>query len=952
MRRRGRDAGLGALFVEREQELAAISEAYAAAQEGAGRTIIIEGPAGTGKSRLLTVAGDMAREAGMQVLGAAASELEREFPLGVAVQLFEPRWGAADADERRVLLDGPAGSAEALLERGLFEAAPWPGDQGYPLIHGLFWLASNLASIGPLVMLVDDAHWSDPPSLRFLSYLAGRLGELPVVLIVTVRQGEPATDPQALAALASSAPALALRLGPLSDAGIESIVRAELPDAEPAFIGACARVTRGNPLLLTELLAQLQADGCAPSAETAEHLTDLTPEAIVNFVVGRLRRMPAAARSLAGAVSLLGDGTSVRHAARLAGIEEDEAAQAADGLATVHLLRPGASLSFVHPLIRSAVAASMSPLARGHAHRRAAAILSADGCPPEMVGAHLLQAPAGDDPQAVETLRAAARNALASGSATSAARLLRRALAERPAPDVRVEILAELGQAEALDGLPQATDRLTEAIQLSGSPRRRAELALTQSRALYARELHGEAAGVWDGTLAGLGIDEPLAAELEAAYVSAASLVPSLAGDAWARRDRVLGRVIDRPTPTQRAAVAHIAVAASLRGEPRAGVRKLVDLAWGQGTLLRQETADGLSWPLLNAALLFADELERDLEICDAALISAHDRKSPLAVATVSYCRAWPLYEQGRILAASGCAQAALDARPDDSSSHVRTAYGAVACCHIQLAQFEQAERALATIDDPEVSATVRYPFLLDVRAQLRLAQHRPEEALQDAQRAGEILQSAFDADNPGAVAWRSTAALAQLGLGEPHRARELAAEELARARRIGVTRVVIRDLRVLGLAEAGRAGIELLTEAVRTGAGYPTRLDSILALVDLGAALRRANQRAAAREPLRQALGLSQRGGAAAIAQRARTELAATGARPRREQLSGILSLTASERRVADLAAESLTTRQMAESLFITPKTVEFHLRNIYRKLDIRSRGELADVIDAESIP
>jgi DNA-binding NarL/FixJ family response regulator len=200
-------------------------------------------------------------------------------------------------------------------------------------------------------------------------------------------------------------------------------------------------------------------------------------------------------------------------------------------------------------------------------------------------------------------------------------------------------------------------------------------------------------------------------------------------------------------------------------------------------------------------------------------------------------------------------------------------------------------------------------------------------------------------------VAWRSTAALAHLTLGNPNAEFELAAEELELARRGEVTRVVIRDLRVLGLAERGSAGIELLTEAVDTGERYPPRLDYIQALVDLGAAQRRANQRAAAREPLRKALELSYRGGATALASHARTELTATGARPRNIMRSGIDALTPSERRVADLAAEGLTTRQIAEALFVTPKTVEFHLRNTYQKLDITSRTQLTDALGAGSL-
>ncbi len=137
-------------------------------------------------------------------------------------------------------------------------------------------------------MIVDDVHWSDRPSLRFLVYLAHRLADKPIVLIVAVREGEPAADRQALIALMSAPTSVILRPGRITDAGVRSLVRREFPDADDVFIDACARVTHGNLLLLTELLAQIRADGRGPDSTTAERLTDLAPEAIVSSVVARL----------------------------------------------------------------------------------------------------------------------------------------------------------------------------------------------------------------------------------------------------------------------------------------------------------------------------------------------------------------------------------------------------------------------------------------------------------------------------------------------------------------------------------------------------------------------------------------------------------------------------------------------------------------------------------------
>jgi DNA-binding CsgD family transcriptional regulator len=189
---------------------------------------------------------------------------------------------------------------------------------------------------------------------------------------------------------------------------------------------------------------------------------------------------------------------------------------------------------------------------------------------------------------------------------------------------------------------------------------------------------------------------------------------------------------------------------------------------------------------------------------------------------------------------------------------------------------------------------------------------------------------------------WRSLAAQAQFALGRSDEALELMREDVRLARSWGAPRCLGRALRILGTLEGAKVGFEHLCEAVSLLESSPAQLEHAHALTDLGSALRRANHRQEAREPLRRALELAHQCGAAPLAERAHEELLATGARPRRRALSGVDALTPSERRITAMAADGLSNRQIAQDLFLTPRTVEFHLSNAFRKLDISARTQL----------
>jgi DNA-binding CsgD family transcriptional regulator len=226
-------------------------------------------------------------------------------------------------------------------------------------------------------------------------------------------------------------------------------------------------------------------------------------------------------------------------------------------------------------------------------------------------------------------------------------------------------------------------------------------------------------------------------------------------------------------------------------------------------------------------------------------------------------------------------------------------------------------------------------------RGCLRAATGDHEAAVTDLLGLGAVATS-WGIVNPAAIPWRSAAALSHSALGDSAAARRLAGEEIGLARRWGAAREIGVALRAAGLAEGGERGIELLTEAVIVLRGSTARLELARALLDLGAAHRRAGARGTARDLLRESLDLAHGLGGHALAGRARDELVAAGGRPRRDAIRGRDSLTPSELRVAELAAAGRTNRQIAQALFVTQRTVENHLTSTYAKLGITARPEL----------
>ena len=311
------DAAAG--LVERERELAALGALLGDALAGEGRSALIEGPAGVGKTRLLAEVRRRAEAAGALVLSARGSDLEREFPFGVVRQLLEGLLLDPDAAARAFA--GSGAPARAVFER---LEAPGEGGSDFAALHGLYWVVLNLSAERPLVLSVDDLHWADRPSLRYLAYLARRLEGQPVLLAATLRTGEPDTDLALVGEIAGDAATGSVRPAPLSEAAVAEVVRARLgADADDAFCAACHVTTGGNPLLLRQLLTALEAEDVRPDAAHADVVRAIGSRAIASAVVLRLARLPEDAAAVARAVAVLGDGADLRRVAALAETGDD-----------------------------------------------------------------------------------------------------------------------------------------------------------------------------------------------------------------------------------------------------------------------------------------------------------------------------------------------------------------------------------------------------------------------------------------------------------------------------------------------------------------------------------------------------------------------------------------------------------------------------------------------------
>ena len=928
---------------ERERELAALAAVVDSAVAGTGGHLLVEGPAGIGKTALLRAALEHAETRSVQTLFARGGELEHDLGHGVLRQLFEPVLAGLDPAQSARLLSGAAAFAAPALGLALPTRTPAaPIASSAVALHGLYWLTVNLSAHGALLVVVDDAHWADAASVRFLAYLARRLDGLPIALLTATRDGQPGEWSPAQAELRTSPNAVVVRPPTLSAQAVGRLLTGAMsrqPTEELAL--AVHRATGGNPFLARELAASL-TEGTA--AVTDDAVAMLGPPGVQRSITARIAALDPAAGPVLRAVAVLGDRADTRHVAEVAQISPEAAVAVISQLVRAGLLADGLPTEFKHPVLRSTVHQEMTTVERQALHRRAAAALAATAASPAVIAAHLVLTEPEGAPATVETLRAAAREALAGGAAEAAVASLRRALAEPPSPEIRGDLLHALAAAEALVRDPASAEHLREAHALAADPVTRAARAGELAALLSYAGRWSEALDLIASALAELGDrDESMRVRLSALRV-ASSLDPGHVADF----DRALPELLalsDSRRPEARALRLHLALAVAARGVRCELVPDLVARGLDGGTFIAEEGSDSLAAAQAVHALTYVDRLNWANAVAHGLTEDARDRGSVLGFAAGTGTRALVALRAGRL------ADVEDDAR---TATEIAQQHGILLILPFVSAYLVEAllergavSEAASVIDRIEVPA----PFsemaqgatVAETTARVRRAHGDRAGAASAWRRAGEILEGS-GVHNPNFSSWRSELALA-IAPDDHAQARTLVENELARARAAGSARALGIALRARGLVtgagaiESGLADLVASTETLEpTGA----RLEYARSLTELGAALRRANRRSDARAPLMEARELAHGCGATALMERVSIELQAAGGRPRRIAIKGPAALTPSERRVAGLAAAGSSTPEIAQQLFVTVNTVETHLRGAYRKLDIHSRDEL----------
>jgi DNA-binding CsgD family transcriptional regulator len=929
-------------LIERDAELETLAVALARLEDRIGGVVTVNAPAGLGKTTLVERAITAATRAGYRVRSAAPGPQERHFAYGVMRTLLEAPLHDADESEQARLLDGAAAQAGELLLGG---TVPGP-DATTGIAHSMLWLCAALTDgTAPMLLVIDDGHWADRPSLEVISYLARRVSDVPVLIVLAFRPDVPDAASDLLTLIGDGRFTESLILRPLTAAGSAELMRRSAPAAPIDVCRRCHDAAHGNPWLVGELGHQVASHG--PGSLSFPIGSEMPVRALARDVIDRrLAALSAGDRAVSAALAVLGERGATHVVAAVAGMSLDDVATSRDALGSAGLLRPDAQ-GLAHALIAAAILESLPRAESERLHREAARTLLSDGARSDIVAGHLLQCPPHGDRATAAVLRDAANNASRRGAPHAAAAYLQRALEERAPGDDRGQLLAALAVATFDAGLAGARERLRQALAQVDDHTSRVEL-LTRLATWYVLDAGDDelSALLAQEVAADHGPDTRLA--LEVAALEMLIMVPDRHPERAARLAALTDDDAADPI-LERAVLAHRAWLATELGIPDAATCAAFARRALDGDLLLAEAGSRAGFHCCVRALIFTDHFAQ-AGAAITALRKDHTVRGSLRLqAGAAWYAAELAQRTGQIADAENEARLALDLTPDDVNLFTG---GAIEILVWALAQRGAFAEAHALLEEHGLRGNLGEQIweigILHSRSVLALAEGDFPRAHDEAVHAGR-LRIAQGRPNPAWTPWRATASLALAHQGHRSDAAALAAEELALAERFGAATAVLTATHAAAVAEPDDAKRRELCETALARTGAPGSVLELSCLrLELGHALTRLGHRVRARGPLQRALADADRTGATLLAERARRELVATGLRPRRAQTEGVASLTPRQRQVCELAASGTTNRAIAQQLFLSVKTVETHLAAAYEKLGVETREALVDALHA----
>lgn len=906
------------MLVGRESERRVVEELIAGARLGASGVLVVAGEPGIGKSALVEESAALAT--GMQVLRARGAEAEREVPFGGLAQLLRPALAQLEAI--------PAPQRDALASALALRPGP-PGDR-FAVGAATLSLLCRHAESAPVALLVDDVHLLDRPSAEALLFTARRLLADPIVLVAAARVDEP--HPLAGADLPE------LRLHGVDLAAAQQLVAARAGRTAPVDVVArLHRAVGGNPLALLELAGDPQQLEVIPPGAPVP-----VPAVLAHAFAARADRLgPAARTALLVAAAEGSDLDVIAAACTVLGVDAGSLAEAEErALVDVS----GNQVVFRHPLVRSAVYASADPQQRRAAHAAVAAVLPGGD---DRRAWHLSESVLGADAEVADGLAAAARRASARGAHAVAATGHERAARFTGGPVQRATRLVDAGAAAWSAGLPDRADRLLAEALAGGPP------LPVRTRA---QELRGDVA-------VKCGSPERARDILVCAAADAAATRPEHAvcllvdavlacfrlGDARSalqsgrRIEELLAGITDRGVRTLGSMALGMALVLAGRGgtdlirdavgalaadpaEPGDDRRRVVLSVLGP--LFLRESAAGRT--------LLHDTVQRSRDRAALAVLPTllfHVARDEAT--TDRWARAETTYDEAVRLA-----------RETGQTTELGVSLAGLAWLHAHQGREgdcrARAAEAIALCAERRIHLGVVWSrFAL---GDLELGRGEPAEALGHYARLVDELGAVGIVDADLSPAPELVDVYARIGrtADAARAAGEFA--EVAAAK--GQPWALARAARACGIVapddELDTCFTAALTEHSRTVDAF----EQARTRLAYGARLRRARRRVDARRELRLAVAAFDDLGATGWADQAAAELRATGETARRREPSSADDLTPQERQIALLLAAGRSTREAAAAMFLSPKTVEYHLRNVYAKLAIHSRAELADAI------